>query len=167
MGIILLLTSGLLNPVLKAFPQVDPEFWNLKMTTISNDTIAMKSFLGHYLLLNFWGEWCVTCTEEISFLIKQNLKYGDGTLEMVSFLKSVDTTKAKKLTHKNAIAWAQILLSEKVENISAIKKFPPNLFISPEGEIVMNGIHMNYQDLKKRMGDTNSIPIIQKNQITK
>jgi len=164
---IFLLTSSCLNPSLKAFSQVDPKFWNLKFKTLENDSLSMKSFKGQYLLINFWGEWCGTCIEEIPFLIKQNLKYGTGPLKMVSFLKVVHETKAKNLIRKNAIAWPQIPLSEQVEKIFAIKKFPTNLLISPIGEIVMNGFHMNYQDFKKRMGDTNSISIIQKNDITK
>ncbi|GEM_PF-3077725 len=136
---------------------VYPGFWKLKLPTLLGDTVDFKSLRGKYVLLNFWGEWCGTCIEEIPFLIKLNDRYGKDKLRIVGLIKSEDPDRARKLIRKNQLAWPQIPLPEEVERQFAIRKFPTNLLISPEGEIVMYGFSHHFQDFKKRMGDTVSM----------
>ena len=167
MGFLLFLAPLFSNQNPNAFPKVNPQFWNLETTTINHDSISLKNYRGKYLLINFWGEWCVTCVEEIPFLLKQKNKYGNGPLKMISFLKYADSTKALRLIHKSVISWPQIVLTDSIEKLFSVQKFPTNLLISPEGEIVMNGFHMHYQDFKRRLGDVDSATIIQKNEIIK
>jgi len=135
----------------ETFPQVDPAFWKLNLKTIANDPVPMESLKGKYLLLNFWGEWCAKCQEELPFLVRQELKYSKNGLRIVGFLKTGDLGKAEKLLKKNGADWTQIQLDEEVERIFRIRKFPTNLLISPQGEIVMDGFSNHFQDFKKRM----------------
>lgn len=133
------------------YPKVDPAFWNLRLKTLGNDSIPMRSLKGKYLLLNFWGEWCPKCQEELPFLVRQKLKYSRNGLRIVGFLKSANLPKAKSLLKEKGADWTQIELNDPVERIFGIRKFPTNLLISPDGEIVMEGFSNHYQDFKKRM----------------
>lgn len=138
-------------------------FWALKLQTLEGDTVVFKSLRGKYVLLNFWGEWCVTCLEELPFLIKLNEKYGKDRLRIIGLIKSEDLNRAKKIIHKNQVTWPQIPVTADMEKQFAIRKFPTNLLISPDGEIVMNGFSHHFRDFKKRMGD--SVTVIGNNEI--
>ncbi|MES2412541.1 MAG: TlpA disulfide reductase family protein [Pseudomonadota bacterium] len=53
-------------PAASAGP-ADP-FWNLSFDTPDGQPLAMNSFRGKPLLVNFWGTWCPPCIEELPLL---------------------------------------------------------------------------------------------------
>lgn len=52
-----------------------PGFWDMKWNTPSGSELALQSFKGRPLLINFWATWCPPCIEEmplINAFFKQN-----------------------------------------------------------------------------------------------
>lgn len=45
-----------------------PDFWDLKWSTPSGDSLAMQSLKGRPLLINFWATWCPPCVEEMPLI---------------------------------------------------------------------------------------------------
>ena len=43
-------------------------FWSLSFDTPDGKTLAMSSFRGKPLLVNFWATWCPPCIEELPLL---------------------------------------------------------------------------------------------------
>jgi thiol-disulfide isomerase/thioredoxin len=43
-------------------------FWSLQWETPQGGTVAMQSFKGRPLLLNFWATWCAPCIEELPLI---------------------------------------------------------------------------------------------------
>ncbi len=43
-------------------------FWKLDFETPQGDRLAMQSFSGKPLILNFWATWCPPCIEEMPLL---------------------------------------------------------------------------------------------------
>ena len=43
-------------------------FWDMAFPTPDGDTLAMRTFFGQPLLLNFWATWCPPCIEEMPLL---------------------------------------------------------------------------------------------------
>lgn len=43
-------------------------FWSLSFDTPDGKTLAMSSFRGQMLLVNFWATWCPPCLEELPLL---------------------------------------------------------------------------------------------------
>jgi len=51
-----------------ALPPEQSALWKLVFQTPGNTPLAMQSFAGKPLLLNFWATWCPPCIEELPLL---------------------------------------------------------------------------------------------------
>lgn len=77
----------------------DP-FWGLSFDTPDGKSLAMSSFRGKLLLVNFWATWCPPCVEELPLL---NAFYQDNKSKNLQILGlAVDQPSAvrKWLTSK-------------------------------------------------------------------
>lgn len=46
----------------------EAEFWALELPDPTGQVVALQSFAGRPLLLNFWATWCPPCVEELPLL---------------------------------------------------------------------------------------------------
>lgn len=113
--------------------EIDASFWKIQLSTIKNEMIDMKSFKGKFLLINFWGEWCIPCLAEIPDIQEINEKFAD-TVRVISFLKTNDLEKAKKVIKEKKINWAQIPLSDVIGSHFKVNRYPTNILIFPDGK---------------------------------
>jgi|SRR5690606_30629766 len=112
--------------------KLEQEFWENKFINLNSNLVDLKKFKGKYLFVNFWGEWCIPCLEEIPHLVKARNKYS-SKVEFISFLKTYNLEKAKKFIKENNIEWIQIELPEDIEKKFIITGYPTNLLIFPDG----------------------------------
>ena len=56
------------NPEGAGAAEVVNAFWNLSFDTPDGKSLAMSSFRGKPLLVNFWATWCPPCVEELPLL---------------------------------------------------------------------------------------------------
>ena len=67
---------------------LEQEFWDNKFTDVNGNLIHLENLKGKFLLLNFWGEWCKPCQQEIPFLINAKNKYSSN-VEYIKFHKNL------------------------------------------------------------------------------
>lgn len=111
---------------------LDQEFWENKFKDLTGNFIEVKNFKGQYLLINFWGEWCKPCREEIPDLIRARNKYS-SKLGIISFLKTNNLVKAREFIKHNNVDWIQIELPKGIEEKFKVRGYPTNLLIFPDG----------------------------------
>lgn len=115
-------------------------------TTLSQDTITLKSFKGTYTLVYFWNSSCGASTsrmekEIIPLLSKVNtsetkLKVLGVALDFPQFVESF--IKAKK------ISWPQVVTSANgpIRELYKIVHYPTIFLISPQGKILENSLEL-------------------------
>lgn len=110
------------------------EFWKNRFVSLTGDSISLSSFKGKYIFLNFWGEWCTPCLEEIPSLVGAMNEYSESRIQFIGFIKLQDEEKAKTAIYENGITWPQIELTDTIEEKFMIRSYPTNILILPNGE---------------------------------
>ncbi len=114
---------------------VEPAMWQITAKTIDGANVSLNSFRGKYLLLNFWGEWCRPCLEEMPFLIKHSRLTDQPQVQFVSFLKTKKPDKVKEIVKDKGIEWPQLLMTSDVEKRFKIFGYPTNILVLPDGKV--------------------------------
>ena len=124
--------------------ELDQSFWDLSFTTLTGNNISMIDFKGKYLLLNFWGEWCKPCLEEIPDLIDTQNQIPKNDFEIISFAKSERIDLLKKAISENRINWPNIILPDDIREKFKIYGYPTNIFIYKDGKTYVKSGAVNY-----------------------
>jgi thiol-disulfide isomerase/thioredoxin/outer membrane lipoprotein-sorting protein len=82
-------------------------------------TVALKSFAGKTVLLDFWATWCLPCVESLPFLEKLHQEAAPKGLVMISIDEDEDPKKAADLWVKHEEPWPNFHASTEI-----IKQFP-------------------------------------------
>ena len=104
-----------------------------------------KRLEGKYVLLDFWGSWCLACRYTHPDLIVLYDKYKEKGFEIVgvAYEHAKDSAKAQQLwieaIEKDNIPWLNVLNNEQVEKFDALKAFqigifPTKILIDPSGK---------------------------------
>jgi thiol-disulfide isomerase/thioredoxin len=114
-----------------------PANFDFTMKDLAGKDVALSSFKGKVVLLNFWATWCGPCKAEIPGFVELQEKYKDK-LVIVGF--SVDDTadKAKAFADEYKINYP-ILLGEGREDVQdaygPIWGIPASFLISKDGKV--------------------------------
>ncbi|MDP2038486.1 MAG: TlpA disulfide reductase family protein [Ignavibacteria bacterium] len=121
---------------------INQEFWNSSFTTITWKTLNVDSLKGKYILLNFWGEWCKPCLDEIPELKIAHEQWKDKVY-FLSFLKPANFERAKGYIEKEKIIWDQVVLDKEIEDGFKIASYPTNILILPDGKTYLKEGQIN------------------------
>lgn len=104
---------------------------------INGNDLSLSSLRGKYLILDFWGSWCIWCIKGFPELKKYYEKYQDR-LEVLGVDCSDTEEKWKAAVEKHELKWKHVYNpnDSKVPEMYAITGFPTKIIIDPEGKIV-------------------------------
>ena len=97
--------------------------------------VALASFKGKVILLNFWATWCAPCRVEIPYLIELQTQYGD---DLVVLGVSIDDTaeKLKPYASEMQINYPLLIAAGRQEFQDAYGPFygiPVTVFVGRDG----------------------------------
>lgn len=132
--------------------------------TIKETPFDSKSLRGKYVILDFWGSWCVPCRKSNPHLKELYSMYSGKGLEIISIAqeRGVSLVRSKqtwaKAVEQDGLPWIQLLndeLKEKNDLVKAynINAFPTKVLIDKNGVIIWKGVGEEASELDARLGN--------------
>jgi len=106
---------------------------------ISGTEISLENYKGKYVLLDFWGEWCKPCIEELPHLKELYSKTDRTKFEMIGIAAYSTNEGIKKLIDQYGIEWPQIS-SNAVVATYGIGMFPTTILLDTDGVVIAKNL---------------------------
>ena len=123
---------------IKEFESFDFDF---QLTSSDGKDISLKDFRGKFLIVDFWGTWCVPCVKEIPHFVKLKKVYGKKGLDVVGIAyENTDPEEAadavNKFLAKNKVNYKSLIGDDETSDAAGVDGFPTTLFINAKGKVV-------------------------------
>lgn len=106
---------------------------------IEGHDFTLSSLRGKYVILDFWGSWCIWCIKGMPRMKEYYQKYA-GKFEIVGVDCNDTEAKWKAAVEKHQLPWKHVYNkrggADDVCEKYAIQGFPTKIILSPEGKIV-------------------------------
>lgn len=111
-----------------------PDF---SLTDLQGKTVKLSDFRGKYVVIDFWGSWCIWCIKGMPALKDAYAKY-KGELEVIG-VDCRDSQEAwRAAVAKYELPWVNVYNPEdsNLTEIYGVQGFPTKVIVNPEGKIV-------------------------------
>ena len=119
----------------------------------SGNPVALSSFKGKYVLVDFWASWCGPCRKENPNLVAAFNRFRDKNFTVLGVSLDNNRDRWLKAIVDDQLHWTQVSDLQYWQNEVAVKykiqTIPQNLLIDPNGMIV--GKNLRGQDLELKL----------------
>ena len=107
------------------------------LNDINGKPLTLSSLRGKYVLLDFWGSWCIWCIKGMPQMKEYYKKYA-GKFEILGVDCNDTEAKWKEAVQKHELPWLHVYCPKGSNAIEgyAIQGFPTKILIGPDGKIV-------------------------------
>ncbi len=120
--------------------QIDQRAIEINAKEISGSQLKLSGFKGKYVLLDFWGTWCVPCKENTPKIKELYRNSSRKKFEILGIASDDDSIKVKKYIKQQGIKWPNIFDNAKESTICKnynVKIFPTYILIDDTGKIAL------------------------------
>ena len=110
---------------------------NFSYSTFDGKAVSLSSLQGKPLMVNFWGSWCVPCTDEAPVLAQVWQKYQNTGVQFVGIAIWDQADAAQKFAQTNGATWLNGVDGDgKIAIDFGVYGVPESFFISRDGTLV-------------------------------
>ena len=109
---------------------------NFTQTDVNGKPLSLADFKGKYVLLDFWGSWCVPCRKGNPHLKELYNQYKDKGFDIIGIAADNRTQDAwKAAIEKDGLPWHHVLLG-KLDDTYNITSYPTKILVDKNGTII-------------------------------
>lgn len=116
------------------FTQNDPE----------GNPVALSSFKGKYVLVDFWASWCRPCRVENPNVVKAFNKFKDKNFTVLGISLDQEKEAWIKAIEKDKLKWTQVsdlqFWNNAVAQLYHVQSIPQNFLVDPNGKIIAKNL---------------------------
>ena len=107
------------------------------LNDINGKPLKLKSMQGKYVVLDFWGSWCVWCIRGIPKMKEYYQKY-EGKFEILGIDCGDTEEKWKAAVKQHELPWLHVYCprESRLTETYGIQGFPTKIIVGPDGNIV-------------------------------
>ncbi len=107
------------------------------LNDIDGKLLALSSMRGKYVVLDFWGSWCVWCIKGFPKMKEYYEKYS-GKFEILGIDCNDTEEKWKAAVKKHELPWRHVYCPKEASVLSdyGIVGYPTKIVVGPDGKIV-------------------------------
>jgi thiol-disulfide isomerase/thioredoxin len=109
-------------------------------TDVDGKTRNTSEFRGKYLLVDFWGVWCVDCRHETPYQLAAYDRFKSRGFEILGLDDDEKIETLKDYLTKNKITWPQAVYSTEkplAEITYRIQEYPTAVLLGPKREVLV------------------------------
>ena len=114
---------------------------------VNNEDFDLSKLKGKYVIIDFWGSWCVPCIKLIPAIAAEHEKYKDKNIAFVSVAYDQDgnQNKCRELVKQLRMSWVNLWQTQGkptdpgITNTFDVGVFPTIILIDPQGKILERG----------------------------
>ena len=111
-------------------------------------TVALKSFSGRIVLLDFWATWCVPCVESLPSLERLHQEAAPKGLVMISIDEDEDPKRAADLWAKRKEPWPNFHTNKEIDKQFPEHGIPYFVLIDGSGNVVFSDAGLDENSLR-------------------
>lgn len=113
------------------------EAFDFRLKDIKGNDFQLSSLRGKYVILDFWGSWCIWCIKGMPKMKEYYSKYA-GKFEIVGIDCNDTDAKWRAAVEKHQLPWIHVYNAKNsgVLDNYAIQGFPTKIVVGPDGKIV-------------------------------
>ncbi|MBQ2179054.1 MAG: TlpA family protein disulfide reductase [Prevotella sp.] len=113
-----------------------PDF---ELPDLQGNPLKLSSLRGKYVVIDFWGSWCIWCIRGFPHMKEAYAKYKDK-MEILGVDCNDTESKWKAAVEEYALPWLQVRCpDEQLQTLASqynVEGFPTKVIIDPQGKIV-------------------------------
>lgn len=134
-----------IRPLLPGDALADVSLRKLTGTGVSNDKVALSSFRGRVLVLDFWASWCNPCRRSMPELSALQNELGPRGLTVLGVNREpYDAPAAAKALTEIAPSFASVIDNKNLGERLGLTTLPTSFVIDRTG--VVRALHMGYTE---------------------
>ncbi len=124
--------------------QIGTEMPDFAFVDFNDKRRSLSEFRKKYLLIDFWGLWCVDCRHQIPYQQAAYKQFHSRSFEILGMNDDENAEPVKTVLAKNGITWTQARL-ESIKNLMEvtyqIQEFPSAILLGPDGKVIVLDQH--------------------------
>lgn len=119
--------------------EVGKQMPDFSFVDFSGNTRSLKEFRGKYLLIEWWGVWCIDCVRDMPFTVEAYKKYRTRGFEILGLNWDDRVEDAAGFLQKSDARWPQAR-KESIKTLTEvtyrIHSYPATILLDPEGRVI-------------------------------